>query len=64
MGAGAPSFVAVLGVRRADFGDGGDRDAQDPHAAADVVLGGVSGRYAPSRDLGQAVAAPARSVAL
>jgi hypothetical protein len=37
VGAGAPSFVAVLGVRVADLCDDGDRDAQDTHAAANVV---------------------------
>jgi transposase-like protein len=34
-------------VRAADLGNGGDGDARDPHATANLVLGGLPGRHHP-----------------
>jgi hypothetical protein len=59
VGAGASASVAMLGLCSAELGDGGDGDARHAHAAAHMVLGGVSGRHASSWDLGQAAAASA-----
>ena len=41
----APAAVAVQATAPADLGDGGDGDARDAHAVADVVLGGLPGRH-------------------
>jgi transposase-like protein len=56
--------LAVQALRPPDLGDRGNGDARHSHVAADLVLGRLPGRHPPSRDLGQAASAPARTLPL